>query len=93
MAWLYRRKGSKFWWLGWRTPDRRLHFKSTRCADEAEAKKQLAAVESLFAARRSGAALEAVYESLSQRSRPRVTLKAALDGWMAECESSTAPAH
>ncbi len=91
MAWLYRRDGSKFWWLGWRTPDRQLHFKSTKCDVEAEAKKQLAAVESLFAAQRSGAALEAVYESLSQRTRPRVTVKAALASWMTECESSTAP--
>lgn len=91
MAWLYKRGGSKFWWLGWRTPDRQLHFKSTKCDVEAEAKKQLAAVESLFAAQRSGAALEAVYESLSQRTRPRVTLKAALSSWMTECESSTAP--
>lgn len=91
MAWLYQRDDSKYWWLGWRTPDTKAHFKSTKCTDKAEAQKQLAAVDALRSAKASGASLDAVYQSMSQRSRPRVTVKAALASWMTECESSTTP--
>ncbi len=91
MAWLYKRGDSKYWWLGWRTPDGKSHFKSTKCKEKADAQKQLAAADSLRSAKASGASLDAVYQSLSQRSTPRATVKAALAGWMTECESSTAP--
>lgn len=91
MAWLYKREGTKFLWLGWRTQDGKIHFKSTKLADRKEAEKQLAAVNLMFAARDDRAALDAVYESLTGRNRARKTLKAALSSWMTECESSTAP--
>ena len=91
MAWLYQRGDSRFWWIGWRTPDGKAHFKSTKCQAKADAQRQLAAADSLRSAKASGASLDAVYQSLSQRSRPRVTVKAALASWMAECESSTTP--
>lgn len=91
MAWLYRRGDSKFWWLGWRTPDKRVHFRSTKTDDKALAAQQLAGVNALFGARASGAPLDAVYESLAQRTTPRVTVTAALADWLAECEGSTSP--
>lgn len=90
VAWLYKRDGSKFWWLGWRTPDGKPHFRSTRCQDRTEAQKQLAGVEALFSAHRSEAPLEAVYLSLAGRATPRVTVKAALADWLTECEGSNA---
>ena len=91
MAWLYERSNSDYWWLGWRTPDGKLHAKSTKCRSKADAQRQLAAVDTLSSAKASGASLDAVYQSMSQRSRPRVTVKAALVSWMTECESSTTP--
>lgn len=91
MAWLYKQKGSKYWWLGWRTPDGKSRFKSTKCEHAADAQKQLAGVKALFAARASGAPLDAVYASLSNRTAPQVTVKAALADWLTECEGSTAP--
>lgn len=90
MAWLYQRDGSKFWWMGWRTPDGKPHFKSTKCSDRAEAEKQLAAVEALFSARASGAVLADVYASLTGQATPRVTVKAALADWLTECEGANA---
>jgi len=91
MAWLYERSNSDYWWLGWRTPDGKVHAKSTKCRAKAEAMKQLAAVDTLISAKASGASLDAVYQSMAQRSRPRVTVKAAVASWMLECESSTTP--
>jgi len=76
--------------VGWRTPDGKARFKSTKCAHEADARKHLAAVESLFSARASGAPLDEVYASLSPRTKPRPTVKAALRDWLTECEGSTA---
>ncbi len=90
MAWLYRRKDSSYWWVGWRTPDGASHFRSTKCEDKAEARKQLAAIELLFVARAHGPdALTAVYESLSGRATPKTSLVAELDDWLAECERTT----
>lgn len=91
MAWLYKRKDSKFLWIGWRTPDKRIHFKSTKCVDPTEAQKHLAAAEAMFQAKRSGAPLDAVYESLTSRTAPRLTVKSALADWLTECEGATAP--
>ena len=90
MAWLYRRADSKYWWLGWRKPDGKTCFKSTKCKDKADAQRQLAAADALNSALASGASLDAIYESLSQRSNPRVTVKAALAQWLSVSESSTA---
>ena len=89
MAWLYRRDDSRFWWVGWRTPEGKARFKSTKCEQEADARKHLAAVDSLFSARASGAPLDEVYASLSPRTTPRPTFKAALHNWLTECEGST----
>ena len=91
MAWIYQRKGSDYWWLGWRNPDGRSHAKSTKCRAKTDAQKQLAAVDALSLAKASGASLDAVYQSMSRRSRPRVTVKAAVASWMTECEASIAP--
>ena len=91
MAWLYRRGDSKFWWIGWRTPDGRSHFRSTKCGDKAEAQKQLAGVQALFSARASGAVLADVYASLTGQATPRLTVKAALADWETECQGANAP--
>ncbi len=88
-AWLYRRRDSRFFWIGWRTPDRKIHFRSTKTESEPEARKQLAGVNALFGARASGAPLDLAYESLAGRSAPRVPVKAELADWLTECEGST----
>ena len=90
VAWLYKRDGSQYWWLGWRTPNGKPHFRSTKGQDRAEPQKQLSGVGALFSAHRSESPLEAVYLSLAGRATPRVTLKAALADWVTECEGSNA---
>lgn len=87
MAWLYKRSGSKFWWLGWRV-NGRIRFRSTKQTDRASAEKELRKVHILFDAHRSGT-LEEVYQALSGRIIPKVTLKAALQQWLEEVSEST----
>lgn len=90
-AWLYKRGDSRFFWITWRTPDGRCHYKSTKVEQRDQAEKQLAGVNALFGARTSEAPLDAVYASLAGRAASRVTVKAALADWLTECEGSTSP--
>ena len=89
MAWIYKRGDSKYLWVGWRTPDGKIRSKSTKTADRAEAKKQLAGVCALFETHKAGSLSQEVYESLTGRTSPKMTVKAALADWLTECEGST----
>ena len=90
MSWLYKRKGSTKFWLGWRAGGK-VCQKTTGTADRKEALKQLAGVRALHESQRAGALSLAVYESLTGIIAPKVTLKAALADWLTECEGSTSP--
>ncbi len=90
MAWLYKRKGTRNWWLGWRAAGK-IHFRSTNTSDKAEAAKQLATVHALFESHKAGSLNQAVFESLTGRTAPKVTVKSALADWLTECEGSTSP--
>jgi integrase len=87
MAWLYKRDGSKFWWLGWRV-NGKIKFRSTKQTERAAAEKELRKVHILFDAHRSGT-LEEVYQALSGKTLPKVTLKAALEQWLGEVSDGT----
>ena len=52
MAWLYRQKGSKKWWLGYRLAGKQI-LRSTGTDDKAEAERQLAKVQAMFEAHRT----------------------------------------
>ena len=81
-AWLYRQKTSKYWWLGWRVGGAP-HFRFTKQTDRKEAKKQLSKIQSMFAAHEAGM-LDEVYHALSGKAVARVTLKAAVEQWLAD---------
>src|SRR5688500_4215533 len=87
MAWLYKREGSKYWWLGWRV-NGKIKFRSTKQTDRAAAEKELRKVHILFDAHRSGT-LEEVYQALSGKTIPKVTLKNALEQWLGEVTAGT----
>jgi integrase len=88
MAWLYRRKDSRRWWVGWRV-GQKSYFQSTGTADKAEAQKELAKVRAMFEARRAGSLTQEVFESLTGRTIPKKSLVSELDDWIAECERTT----
>lgn len=88
VAWLYKQKKSRFWWLGWRV-NGKIHFRSLKTEDRKEAEKELAKVHVMFNAKRAGTALEAVYETLTGKTIPKVTLKTAIEQWLAEVNEAT----
>lgn len=88
MAWLYRRKDSRRWWVGWRV-GRKSYFQSTGTADKAEAMKELAKVRAMFEAHRAGSLTQEVFESLTGRTIPKKSVVSELDDWIAECGRTT----
>ena len=87
MAWLYKRKDSSFWWIGWRV-NGKIKFRSTKQTDRALAERELRKVKMLFDAHRSGT-LEEVYQALSGKVIPKVTLKVAIEQWLADVTEGT----
>lgn len=89
MAWLFRFKDSKRWWIGYRVGGRLIQ-KATRTADRQEAERQLAAVNALHSASKSGLPLDELYSALKGNPvAARVTLKEEADSWIAECQRAT----
>lgn len=62
-------------------------LRSTKTADRKIAEAELAKVDALFRAHDAGV-LEAAYVALSGKTRPKLTLKAALEEWLAEVDRS-----
>jgi integrase len=90
MAWLYRRPGSKFWWIGWKVNGRQF-LKSTKETDRKAAEAKLCEHEFIAKAAYDGKLTEALIESLTGKPLSRVTLKSGLDEWLKECEAATKP--
>lgn len=89
MAWIYKRAGSKFWWVGWRVGEQQF-LKSTEKADEAEARKVLATYNAMAEAQKAGSLTEQFYRSLTGATLPTVSLKAAMGDWLKECDGTGA---
>lgn len=91
MAWLFKFRGSKNWFVGYRLHGRRVS-KTTGTSDKEEAKRQLRKVEILLAAHSDGDAVDDLYQRLKSPATSRQwTLKAEVDGWLAEASKTTAP--
>ncbi len=89
MSWLYRRRGSQNWWIGYRA-NGRLFGRSTGTADKAEAERKLARIRSMFQAYKAGD-LDQVYQALTRKQLSAVTLDKALADWILEVNSTTSP--
>ena len=89
MACLYQRAGSKRWWLGYRTGGRQF-LKSTGTSDRREAESILGDFEALATAKKRGRLTRELYESLSGSTAPKVTLRAAIERWLKECQATSA---
>jgi integrase len=88
MAWLYQR--GKKWWLGWKANGKQF-LRSTGTSDEKTAKAVLLRQQSIEQAAIEHRLTQAVIESYSTRAVPKVTLVAAMDEWLTECQGATAP--
>jgi integrase len=84
-AWLYRRKNSAHWWIGYRANGKQF-LRSTKTNDRKKAEVEAAKVDSMFQAHKAGM-LEEVYQALSGKVLPRITLRAAVEEWLSEVKS------
>src|SRR5690349_15620378 len=88
MAWIYKRGGSTHWWIGYRHNGVQV-LKSTGTADRAEAQKQLAKVDLMLGAEQAGVLTFEMFQQLTGRALPNLTLAAALDDWLNEARGAT----
>jgi integrase len=75
------------WWLGYRVNGKQF-LRSLKTDDEKKAKAELAKAEAMFAVRESTSVLQQLYETLSGKTMPRVTLAGALGDWLTETQGS-----
>ena len=94
MAWLYRYKDSKKWWIGYRV-NGKIMAQSTGTADEAEATLELKKVEMVHSEHKSKRPIDALYAALRADSgKPVATwpLRAELAEWVLETKKTASPA-
>ena len=91
MPWLYRQRGSRFWWIGWRDAQGKQHLRSTKCEDKPEAQKVLSQFQLTEKARHLGRLSHEFFASLTNGSRP-ITLQDALNDWLRTIEPSVSAA-
>jgi integrase len=89
MAWLYQRPDSGRWWIGYRHNGVQV-LKSTGQEDKKKAEIELAKVQAMLAANRAGTLTLEVFQAITGRTLPTMTLKAALADWMKEANATTA---
>lgn len=85
MSWIYKRGG--IWWIGYRAHGKQV-LRSANTSDKGEAQKQQAMVDQMFSAQKAGN-LEELFQLLSGKTIPKVTLESALQDWLAECAGAT----
>lgn len=86
MAWLQKR--GRIWWIGYYVGGAMVR-KSLGTDNEAIAKQECDKVNALKSAKASGAALEPLFESLTGKSLPKVTIKQELESWLREVKRTT----
>lgn len=89
MAWLYQRPDSGRWWIGYRHNGVQV-LKSTGHEDKGKAEIELAKVEAMLAAQRAGTLTFEVFQAITGRTLPRMTVEAALKDWLSEATGATA---
>jgi len=89
MAWLYKQKDSQNWWIGYRV-NGKAKFRSTATPDRAAAERQLEQVKAMFGAHKSGNLTQELFEALTAKPAPRVSLLSALQEWWMAAEGTTA---
>jgi integrase len=81
MAWLFKFKNSRFWWVGHRVRGK-LFQRSTGHEKREDAERELAKVEAQISAHKANALQEGLFEELTGRKAPAKTLKTALADWI-----------
>jgi integrase len=85
MAWLYKRSGSENWWIGYRLNGRQI-LRSTKTGDRAAAERELAKLDAVAQAHRTGTLTEEFIALITRKESSGVSLRAAIRQWLAECK-------
>ena len=83
MPWLFKFKNSTAWWIGYRMRGRQF-MRSTGQRERADAERELQRVNAMVAAHKANALTQELFEQLTGKALPNVTLKAALADWLNE---------
>jgi integrase len=90
VPWLFKFKNSAVWWLGYRLHGRQI-LRSTGQRDRAKAEEELQRAHSMISAHKANALSQDLFENLTGKILPNITLKAALDDWLNEATGATKP--
>ncbi len=86
MAWLYKRSGSEFWWIGYRLNDRQI-LRSTKTSDRSLAEQELSKLKAVDHAHKAGSLTDEFVSLLTRKqlSGCSLTLRAFTRQWLLEC--------
>jgi len=87
--WIYKRKDSGLWWVGYRLNGRQ-YLRSTKTADRKEAEKIMGTMGMMEGAKRNGSLTDEFYALLTGNTLQAVPLQSAMTGWLAECQGANA---
>ena len=90
MPWLFQFKNSAVWWLGYRLHGQQF-LRSTGHRDRAKAEQEMDRAKSMIHAHKANALSQDLFQNLTGKAAPNVTLKAALDDWLNEATGAAGP--
>ncbi len=85
MAWLYKRPGSEYWWIGYRVNGRQI-LRSTKTSDRDQAERELAKLEAVAQAHKAGSLTEEFIALLTRKESSGQSLRAGVAQWLNECK-------
>jgi integrase len=88
MSWIYKRNDSDRWWIGYRQNGVQV-LSSTGQTSEEEAKKFQAKIDAMLAAQRAGALTVELFQEISGKKLPTMTVHAAMADWLTEAAGAT----
>jgi integrase len=85
MAWLYRRTGSEYWWIGYRIGGKQV-LRSTKSSDRKKAEQEVAKLNAVDQAHKAGSLTDEFVALLTRKESSRDSLRAYVRQWLAECK-------
>ena len=83
MPWLFKFQNSKVWWVGYRLHGQQF-LRSTGHRERTDAEKELQRINTMIVAQKANLLTLGVFEELTGKTIPRITLRDALADWLNE---------
>jgi integrase len=85
MAWIYKQRGSENWWIGYRLNGKQ-YLRSTGTSKKEEAERELARLEQIGLAHKSGNLTEEFFRLITNANHSNETLRGFVKQWLKECK-------